>query len=79
MNAIKRKELDRAGKLIQEAMEIVTGVMQEEEQSFNNLPEGIQNSQKGWTMENNADSMQNLVDDLEMIVDERIEEIKTSE
>ena len=47
MNRAKRKELDRAATLIGEAKDIIESVASDEEDSFENLPEGIQDSERG--------------------------------
>lgn len=54
MNNIRRKALQRAYDLLDEAKLIVIDVANEEQEAFDNLPEGLQASDRGSQMEDNA-------------------------
>lgn len=58
MNAERRKKIDRALDLLREAAE-------EERASYDNLPEGIQESERGQKMEETADALDEAVSSLE--------------
>jgi hypothetical protein len=47
MNAARRKELEKADGLIHEAMEILSSAASEEQDYYDNMPEGFQNGDKG--------------------------------
>ncbi len=57
MNAARRKQLDRALALLGQAKEIVSDVASEEQDAFDNLPEGIQDADKGQNMQQAADDL----------------------
>lgn len=58
MNAERRKKIERALDLLREAAE-------EERASYDNLPEGIQESERGQKMEETADALDEAVSSLE--------------
>ena len=43
MNKERRKQLNRSFVLIDEAMDIIQGVMDEEQEAYDNLPESFRN------------------------------------
>lgn len=51
MNRQRRKRVQEALDLMQQATEILAEVADEEEEAFDNLPEGIQESERGQQME----------------------------
>ena len=51
MNKARRKKLEEAYELIEKAQGIIEGVREEEEEAHDNLPEGIQNGERGQQME----------------------------
>lgn len=65
MNARRRKELKKAMELIEQAWAIVEAVKEEETEAYENLPEGLQNSQQGQNMEEIAYGLEDVVGTLE--------------
>ena len=74
MNAQRRKNLQRAIGLLLEAQSIIDEAKWEEQEAFDNMPEGLQYSERGETMESNIDSMEEFIDNLSDIV-EALEEM----
>ena len=72
MNAARRKELSKAIDLIEQAKEIISAVAEEEREAYDNLPEGLQESEMGEKMNEIADDLEYV--DLDEVVD-TIEEI----
>ena len=64
MNAMRRKHLARAIQMIYDAQEIIEMVKEEEQDSYDNLPEGIQDSERGETMYENIDTLGEISDNL---------------
>lgn len=74
MNNVRRKEIKRIisrfddlSGLIEELKENISSVMDEEQESFDNLPEGLQCSERGEKMESAIESLQSAIDSLEEI------------
>lgn len=61
MNDARRKDIEKALDLIYEAKAILETVSEEEQEAFDNLPEGIQNSERGETMEENISILDDAV------------------
>ena len=74
MNKKDRKELDKAVGLIDEAKEIIDSVMNGEQEKFDNLSEGLQQSEMGQKLEANVSNLENAIDNL----DAGLEEINTA-
>lgn len=68
MNAARRKELDKAEALLQEALEILTAVQEEEREVFDNMPESMQSGDRGQAVEAAADSLQEAMDGLDNVI-----------
>lgn len=60
--------------VIQEQMAELESIKEEEDEAFNNLPEGIQCSERGEVMEENVSEMDDIYSDLESTID-RIQEL----
>ena len=67
MNAARRKELSKAIDLIEQAKEIISAVAEEEREAYDNLPEGLQESEMGEKMNEIADDLEYV--DLDEVVD----------
>ena len=67
MNAARRKERSKAIDLIEQAKEIISAVAEEEREAYDNLPEGLQESEMGEKMNEIADDLEYV--DLEEVVD----------
>lgn len=69
MNKQDRKELQKALDFLNSANEILTSIRDQEEEKFENLPEGIQDSERGESFQENIDSLDYAVSDLESVVE----------
>lgn len=65
MNAARRKELKRALDMLDAAKSILEQVAEEEQEAYDNLPEGIQDSERGEQIYDNADTLSGYMDDLD--------------
>ena len=74
MNKSRRTRLNDAIIYINRAMALVQEVAEEEQDSFDNLPEGIQESDRGTDMEENIGELEQVTEELETQV-EVIQEI----
>lgn len=68
MNKQRRKELDEIHTLLLEAAERLEAVAEEEQEAFDNLPEGLQQSERGQEMEETAANLQEWADSLSDLV-----------
>jgi len=75
MNDARRKQLYAAIENIDTAMNIVTECTDEEQEYFDNMPEGLQGSEKGDQASETIDELQNVVEELNDLMG-RIEECK---
>lgn len=73
MNKARRKELEKAIELLNQAKEIVENCQVEEQECYDNLNEGLQATEKGQQYETNADNLQCAVDEFDTLI-EYIEE-----
>lgn len=73
MNKDKRKRLDVAISLLNQAKDVVEDVMNEEQEGFGNLTEGLQASDRGQQMEEAIGNMESAIASIEDAV-EYIEE-----
>jgi len=86
MNKERRKNLGEAISLlcsaqesIERAKEIVEDVRDEEQESYDNLPESLQESERGEAMQENIDNLESVSGELDDIFDNvetQIEEIQ---
>ena len=65
MNAQRRKEILRAADLIEQAREILQNATEEEAEAFDNMPESLQESERGQKMLEYIDSLETAVSQLE--------------
>ena len=65
MNKDRRKEISRAIELMEQAREILEAVKDEEQEAFDNMPEGPQNSERGETMQGYICTIEEYMDTLE--------------
>lgn len=77
MNAARRKELDKARALIEEAKGIIEAAQGEEREYFDNMPESMQSGEKGEKASTAADSLEEAANECDSII-EKIEEATTS-
>jgi hypothetical protein len=69
MNNSRRKNLKSAIELIEKAMELIETVKLEEEESFYNLSENLQESERGQKMNENFEDLDSLLIELESTTD----------
>lgn len=62
MNNQRRKQIQKALNLLAEAKDILEEVMNAEQEAFDNLPEGLQCSEKGEQMEDNIYNLEEFID-----------------
>ena len=82
MNKQRRKELNEACTLlcsaqesIERAKEVVDGVRDYEEESYENLPESLQESERGQDIYDNVEELDSVVSELDGIFDSVEEQI----
>lgn len=61
MNRPRRKELNRALEMLAEARAIIEAMQEEEQESFDNMPEGLQVSELGEKIEENAQRLEDVI------------------
>ena len=66
MNKMRRKELAKIIDLLSEAKEQLEAVRDDEEEAFDNLPESLQESECGQSMQNAIDAMNDVLDTLDL-------------
>ena len=65
MNRDKRKRLDVAITLLNQARDIVDEVLNEEQEGFDNLTEGLQASERGQQMECAVTNLNDAIDNID--------------
>lgn len=65
MNKLRRKQIQEALSLIEKAYVLLTNAKDEEEMAFENLPESLQESERGTAMQDNVDYLDTAVTGLE--------------
>lgn len=65
MNKVRRKELARVVDLLDQARDLLEIIRDEEQEAFDNLPESIQCSERGETMEDYISTMEEMLDYLD--------------
>lgn len=73
MNNFRRKQLEQAMKLIEQAQCIIAEVANQEQDAFENLPEGLQYSDRGNTLYENANALDDVASELENQMDNIME------
>ena len=70
MNKKRRAELDRGVRYIMEGKQILQNVLDEEQDCFDNLSEGLQQTMRGESMENNIGVIEDVIDSIQSAVDD---------
>ena len=65
MNKLRRKQLSEIQDKIAELRDMIDMVLSEEQEAFDNLPEGIQESERGEAMQAAIDAMENAMSSCE--------------
>ena len=68
MNKDKRKRLDVAIDLLNQARGIVEEVSNEEQEGFDNLTDGLQASERGQQMEDAISNLNDAIDDIDQAI-----------
>lgn len=68
MNAARRKEIEKARGLIEEAKQILEQAQSEEDDYYGNMPENMQQGDKGQKAEQAASELQEAVDSLDGVL-----------
>ena len=68
MNKENRKELEKAIALIEDAKEIVERIKDEEQEKFDNLTEGLQQTERGQRFEETVSTLDDVFSQLEEAV-----------
>lgn len=69
MNKEKRKQLNKAIGLLNEAKDIVECVMDEEQYDYDNLTEGLKYTMRGQEMEEAVGNMESAMDSIDDAID----------
>lgn len=69
MNKQDRKQLEQALELLNSANEIITMIKEQEEEKYDNLPGGIQDSERGEKLQEGIDNLYYAISDLETAVE----------
>lgn len=67
MNAQRRKRLIKVEALLSEARGLLEEIASEEREAFENVPESLQESERGAHMQNVLDALEQGVDDIENV------------
>lgn len=74
MNNTRRKELQKQIDSLQEIKEALESIANDEQEAYDNMPEGLQESERGSNMYDNIDELGSIQDDIQSLCDQ-IEEI----
>ena len=69
MNAKRRKRLEQIISQLENLQQEVQEMAEQERESFDNLPEGLQASERGEAMEENADDLEYADTDFETLLE----------
>lgn len=70
MNASDRKELDKAITLLEEAKTIIESIAEQEQEKFDNLTEGLQQSERGHRFEEISSNLNDQASSIDDIISE---------
>lgn len=65
MNNARRKQITEAISLIMEANDLLSEVKDDESMAYENLPESLQSSERGDTMQDNISCLEDVISTLE--------------
>ncbi len=72
MNKERRSRLEKVKEQLSALVSDLESIRDEEQESFDNLPEGLQQSEKGGTMQSNVDYMEEAIGSVQEVVDTEI-------
>ena len=67
MNAQRRKRIASVGALLSQARDLLEEIVSEEYEAFENLPDSLQDSERGFRMQDIIDALEQGVGDIESI------------
>ena len=76
MNTIRRKELEGIVAALEDIRESIDCILYDEQEAYDNLPESLQESERGEAMENAIDAMgdaENMLEDVISYLNDAIE------
>lgn len=68
MNKARRKQLEEIVNALDEQKSVIESVCEEEQEAFDNLPESIQYSERGDTMQGYINEMEDAISNLEDVI-----------
>ena len=74
MNKARRAAISKAQDLLREAYEILEAAAAEERDAFDNMPESLQNSEKGELSSEYADRLDEMASEIDRIIEEDFSE-----
>lgn len=69
MNNARRKEIDKLTAQIEEIKEAIEALRDEEQEAFDNMPESLQDGERGEKMQSAIDALEYAADDLQECLD----------
>lgn len=69
LNNKRRSELQTSVEMLKNAYDLIDDALTAEQDCFDNIPENLQGSDMGTTMENNIDVMEGVLSDIDDIID----------
>lgn len=69
MNKKDRQALATARRMMEQAYEIINQVQEDEQNKYDNLSEGLQQSERGQKFEENATDLETMCDELQQSID----------
>lgn len=69
MNNDRRKEIDKIVIIIENAKSQIDNILSDEEFSFDNMPEGLQSSDRGMQSEEAIENLQEAIDKIDEAID----------
>lgn len=70
MNKARRKQVDELQSSLQELLTTAESLRDEEQEEFDNLLEGLQQSERGQAIESNASALDEVVDGIQAAYDD---------
>jgi hypothetical protein len=68
MNNDRRKTINRAIGMMQEAMALIESALDEEQGTYDNMPENLQNSERGGASQSAIDNLESCLNDVESAI-----------
>ena len=69
MNQDRRKQIDEAAGMLQDALALIEQIRDEEQESFDNMPESLQQSDRGTASEAAAEELEDAAGNLQYVID----------